>query len=417
MTPIPVLLRRAVAALAVASAACAPPDAASAPRGADTIPPPPRGPAPTLYAPLGLGLFRQVAAAKPGENAFVSPLSAGMALAMVYNGATGETQRQMAEVLGLDARGVDEVNAANRELRAALRSAGVELSVANALWARRGVPFEAAFTERVRAAYGAEVAEVSFTDPATAARINAWVARETRGRIRELVQAPMDPALVLYLTNAVYFKGRWADEFPKSATRDRPFRLPGGTASPRPTMHRMGRYGYREGDGFRAVRLPYRGGRMALYVFLPDSSSSLAAFRERLTAARWDRWMTEFAPREVDVALPRFRAEGTFPLVEPLGALGMRDAFDPARASLRAMLPASFFRGGRNVFISEAVQKTWIEVNEEGTEAAAATGLGVSVTSAPPPPVPFVVDRPFIAAVRDDRTGALLFVGQVTDPR
>lgn len=421
MTATSVLLRAAAGLLAVSAAACAPGDAAGAPReayAADTVPtaPPPATPPPT-YEAFGLGLLRQVAAARPDSNVFLSPLSAGMALAMAYNGATGETKRQMAEALALGARGVDDVNAGNRWLRGALQGGGVELAVANGMWAARGVPFEPALTERVRAAYGAEVAEVDFTEDATPARINDWVARATRGRIAEITAAPMDPALLLYLTNAVYFKGRWADEFAPAATRDRPFLLPGGARAPRPTMHRLGSYGYLEGDGFRAVRLPYRGDRMALYVFLPDSASSLAAFRALLTPQRWDAWMAEFAPRDVDVALPRFRAEGTFPLVEPLAALGIRDAFDPTRATFHALLPASRLGGGRNVFISEAVQKTWIEVNEEGTEAAAATGIGASVTSAPPPPVPFVVDRPFVAAVRDDRTGALLFVGQVTDPR
>jgi serpin B len=371
---------------------------------------------PLPYTGLALGMLREVVARAPDSNAFISPLSAGMALSLVYNGASGNTQREMGALLETGALTLGEVNAANRSLRAALRSDDVELSVANALWAARGGPLTAEYTERVRRAYDAEIARVDFTDPATPARINGWVSDATRGRIPTLVSAPMDPSLVLFVANAVYFKGRWADEFRKAATRDLPFLLPDGTRAPRPTMHRTGSYGYLDGDGFRAVRLPYRGDRLAMYVLLPDSGSSLAALRERLTRERWDAWMTGFARRDVSVALPRFRAEGTYPLVEPLRALGMRDAFDSRRASFRAMLPASYFEGGRNVYVSEGTQKTWIEVNEEGTEAAAATGFGISVTSAPPPPVPFVVDRPFLAAVRDDRTGAILFIGQVTDP-
>ena len=370
---------------------------------------------PLPYVSLGLGMLREAVPAD--SNAFISPLSAGMALSMLYNGATENTEREIGALLGAGGMTREQVNAANQALREAARSRDVELSIANSVWAARGAPFAPEYMRRVRGAYGAEVAEVDFRDAATAERINAWVARATRGRIRGLVEPPMDPEVLLFVANAVYFKGRWADEFSKSATRDRPFLLPNGTRAPRATMHRSDSYGYLDGDGFRAVRLPYRGGRMAMYVFLPDSGSSLAAFRLTLAPERWEAWMKGFAPRDVDVALPRFRAEGTFPLVEPLKRLGMRDAFDGGRASFRAMFPPSYFNGGRNVYVTDAVQKTWIEVNEEGTEAAAATGFQSGPTSAPPPPIPFVVDRPFLAAVRDDRTGAILFIGQVTDPR
>lgn len=365
------------------------------------------------YTALGLGLLRELGAKEGDANAFVSPVSAGMALAMLYNGATGNTQREIGDAIGAGELTLEEVNQA---ARAELRSGDVELSIANALWAAKGVPFTREYLDRVRGAYGAEAAEVVFTDPATPDRINAWVSESTHGRIQEIVAAPMSGSLVLCLTNAVYFKGRWAEEFPKEATRPRDFLLADGTRKAVATMHITGLRRYLEGDGFRAVRLAYRGLRMALYVFLPDPGNSLAAFRDTLTPERWDGWMTRFQTRDVSIALPRFRAEGTFPLVEPLGKLGIRDAFDPVRASLHAMFPASYFQSAPNVFVSEAVQKTWIEVNEEGTEAAAVTLAAMEAAGFSPPPVPFVVARPFIAAVRDDDTGAILFIGQLFDP-
>lgn len=365
------------------------------------------------YASFGLDLFRRLAEARPNENVIVSPLSAGLAVSMLANGAAGDTRTGIERALatGMDQ---DDLNPSNQALAAALRTEDVELAVANSLWARQGVPFLPVFLEQNRQFYGAEIQSLNLSTPEAARRINEWASRSTRGRITEMVQGPLDPSVILYLMNAVYFKGRWQDEFRAQATRPRTFHAPGGDVQ-RPMMSRTGSYGYLRGDGFQAARLPYRGNRFAMYVLLPDAGQSLAQLRGRLTPEAWQGWMGGFAPREVQLVMPRYRMALESRLNAPLQAMGMADAFDPDRASFRAMLTGEFL-DRQNAYVSEAKQKVFIEVNEEGTEAAAVTGIEVRTTSMPAPPLELVVDRPFLVAIRDDRTGALLFVGQVNDP-
>jgi serine protease inhibitor len=423
------ILLRAFAAVAVPTltAACAAqePRVDRPPRSADSVKPldtkpwqlPPRGDLPALepsdYAAFGLGMFRQLGNARPDANVVFSPLSAGLAVSMLANGAQGQTLAGIQQALA-SGSDMDALNGTNAALVQALRTGDVELAIANSLWARQGVPFLPSFMETNRRFYQAEVATVDFNSPEAAARINRWASDKTNGRISRMVEPPLSPDLVLYLMNAVYFKGRWENEFQPRETRPMPFRAPGGTVQ-RPMMTRTGDYGYRQGDGFSAVRLPYRGGRFAMYVLLPDASSSVAALRGQLTPDAWAGWMQGFGTREVRVVMPRYRVNVESRLNGPLQALGMRDAFSEVDANFRAMLPAEYLARG-NVYVSEAKQKVFVEVNEEGTEAAAVTGIEMRTTSVPAPPVSFVVDRPFLMVIRDDQTGALLFIGQVNDP-
>ncbi|HEY0017082.1 MAG TPA: serpin family protein [Longimicrobium sp.] len=416
-----------VAALPALAAACVsaqespmkePPKSAANARPLDTTPwqlPPAQIPAlaPADYAAFGLGLFRQLGDARPDQNVVVSPLSAGLAVSMLANGAQGQTLAGIQQALGTG-MDLDGLNGTNAALAQALRSGDVELAIANSLWARQGVPFLPSFMERNQRYYQAEVAALDFSSPQAAARINRWVSDKTNGRITRMVEPPIDGDVVMYLMNAVYFKGRWQDEFRASATRPLPFRAPRGTVQ-RPMMTRTGSYGYLDGDGFSAVRLPYRGGRFAMYVLLPDASSGVAALRRGLTPQAWAGWMEGFGTREVRVVMPKYRVNVESRLNAPLAALGMTDAFSQTAANFGALLPAEYLARG-NVYVSEAKQKVFVEVNEEGTEAAAVTGIEMRATSAPPPPAEFVVDRPFILAIRDDTTGALLFIGQVNDP-
>ncbi|HEX6367926.1 MAG TPA: serpin family protein [Longimicrobium sp.] len=368
------------------------------------------------YAAFGLGMFRQLADARPNANVVFSPLSAGLAISMLANGAQGETLAGIERTLatGLD---LERLNGTNAALVEALRGGDVELSIANSLWARQGVPFLPAFMERNRRFYGAEVATLDFSSADAATRINRWASDKTNGRITRMVEdGPLDGDLILYLMNAVYFKGRWKDEFEASQTRPMPFHAAGGRTVQRPMMHRTGEYRYLRAEGFQALRLPYRGDRIAMYVLLPDEGSSVAALRGRLTPEAWAEWMGGFGgAREVRVVMPKYRVSLEAGLNRPLQALGMADAFSQHRANFGAMLPAEYLARG-NAYVSEARQKVFIEVNEEGTEAAAVTGIEVRTTSAPAQPVSFVVDRPFLLAIRDDQTGALLFIGQVNDP-
>jgi serine protease inhibitor len=416
-----------VAALPALAAACVsaqeskmkePPKSAEGVRPLDTTPwqlPPTQiaGLAPADYAAFGLGMFRQLGDARPDQNVVFSPLSAGLAVSMLANGAQGQTLAGIQQALGTG-MDLDGLNGTNAALTQALRSGDVELAIANSLWAREGVPFLPSFLETSRRYYQAEVAALDFSSPQAAARINGWVSDRTNGRITRMVEPPIDGDVVMYLMNAVYFKGRWQDEFQASATRPMPFKAPGGTVQ-RPMMTRTGSYGYLRGEGFQAVRLPYRGDRFAMYVLLPDASSSVAALRRGLTAQAWAGWMEGFGTREVRVVMPKYRVNVESRLNAPLAALGMTDAFQQTSANFRSLLPAEYLARG-NVYVSEAKQKVFVEVNEEGTEAAAVTGIEMRATSAPAPPTEFVVDRPFILVIRDDTTGALLFIGQVNDP-
>jgi serine protease inhibitor len=409
-----VLLTAAAVMLAIGTSRSAPPTPAPTPF-APNVPPWARvqGVVPATYADFGLGLLQRLAAEAEAGNVILSPVSAGLAGSMLANGAEGETLDGILRTLTA-AEGIEPLNGANAALLEALQSDDIELAVANAMWARQGVQFLPGFLSDVRSLYAAEVATMDFGAPSTVHAMNAWASRSTRGRIPSIIESPLPRDLVLFLANAVYFKGRWEDEFRPAATRERPFETPGGTVQ-HPLMHRTGEYGHLREDGFSAVRLPYRGGRFAMYVLLPDSGVPLAEVRASLTAEEWARWMNGFDSRDVQLALPRFRLRTGADLIPPLAHMGMGDTFDAERARFTRMADASHL-ATRNIYVTRANQQVFIEVNEEGTEAAAITSIGAAVESVPEPPVPFIVDRPFLFAIRDDASGALLFVGQVVDP-
>ncbi len=359
------------------------------------------------YTGFGMDLFGRLVTEAPDSNVFISPTSAAFALAMTYNGAVGETQAAMARVLGLDGLSLEEVNRANREWLAALENPGkkVELSLANSLWIRQGYPVHAAFLDRNRSFYRAEVQELDFANPAAVKSINDWVSKSTRGKIPQILdQIPGN--VVLYLINALYFKGEWTHQFEKSRTQLAPFHLLDGTRKNVPMMRQEREFPYLEGDGFRMVSLPYGNGRFSMVLALPDESSDLASFSRTLTAERWEQWMSALAKKEVLVALPRFSLEWEKSLNATLKAMGMEITFGP-EADFSAMSP-------RDPWIDEVKQKTILEVNEEGTVAAAVTSVAMVESARLIPELIF--DRPFFLAIRDNATATLLFLGQVVDP-
>lgn len=359
------------------------------------------------YTQFGIDLFGRLAAEAPDENIFISPTSAAFALAMTYNGAVGETREAMARTLGIDGMTLEEVNRANREWLAALESTGdrrVDLSLANSLWTRQGYPTLQDFLDRNRTFYNAEVRELDFSSPSAPKTINDWVSRSTRGKIDQIVDN-IPPNVVAYLINALYFKGQWTHHFEKSSTRDAPFTLPDGTHKSVPMMSQQREFPVLRTESFQAVNLPYGNGRFSMVLVLPNEGSSLRVFGRDLTAESWAQWMSAFQEREVTVSLPRFSIEWESSLKDVLTALGMEIAFDGGRADFSAMSP-------RKPWIGDVVQKTILEVNEEGTVAAAVTNV-VMVESASPE---LRFDRPFFLAIQDNATGTLLFLGQITDP-
>lgn len=363
---------------------------------------------------FGLKLFAQVAAADVGKNILISPASVGLALAMTYNGAAGETKQGMERALEIQGMNHLELNQAYSQLRAALESPDpkVQVNIANSLWARKGVTFNPDFIQRNKQYYGAEVTALDFVDPGAPATINSWVSDKTKGKIDKIVDR-IDAQAILFLINAIYFKGKWAAEFDKAKTREDQFTTLAGKQKRHPMMHQSGKYRYYEGKDLQAVSLPYGAGRLSMYIFLPAKGTSLAEFQKSLSVANWNSWMSEFIETKGEIAVPRFKVEYEVGLNEALKALGMGVAFDPDRADFSGIVKTS-----ENAFISRVKHKTFAEVNEEGTEAAAATSVEMSVTSAMQPRKPFrmIVDHPFVCAIRDNKTGTLLFLGSIIDP-
>ena len=367
---------------------------------------------------FGFDLFQQLQRQAANKNVFFSPLSVSVALAMTYNGAAGETKKAMARVLKLEDISHDELNRASAGLLNALKSSDpkIELAIANSLWAHGGVRFKEDFLARNRQFFGAEVSTLDFKSPQSVATINRWVDANTKSKINKIIDQ-IDPRQVMFLINAVYFKGQWQKRFEKTLTQTRPFHLPGGQQKQTPMMAQSGNYLYYRGDKFQAVNLPYGKGDVSLYLFLPDQSpdpgSSLEDFLKSLSYKNWEEWINRFNDTPGDVKLPRFKLDYESTLNNALKALGMGVAFSSSEADF------SQLRAERDLFISEVKHKAIVEVNEEGTEAAAATSVGIGITSVGPTPqrFTFIADRPFLMVIRDSQTGAILFMGAVMEPK
>lgn len=359
-------------------------------------------------------LFQELRREATSENIFISPASISLALAMTYNGAAGDTAEAMADVLGFSGLSLEELNTAFKDLNSILNNPDpkVQLAVANSLWAREGVDFYEEFLQRNRDYYEAEVAALDFDKPDAADKINRWVEQKTNDKIKDLVTPPIDPATVMFLINAIYFKADWQEPFDPARTREIPFTLPDGSVKEHPVMFREGEFRYLDGDGFQAVSLPYgKNGRISMYVFLPDAERSLDNFAEQLSATEWGNWMQAFTETEGILGLPRFSFEYEASLNTALMSLGMDIAFNPSAADFSAMraIPP-------NLYIAEVKHKSFVEVNEKGTEAAAATSVEMQVASAPLDYFYMTVDRPFYFSIVDDKTGSILFMGSVNEP-
>jgi serpin B len=365
------------------------------------------------------------AAPKDDPNFVFSPYSISQALAMTHAGARGDTATQMAAVLAFtlepaalgaafNTLNADLVARGNAEANDDLGQSARQLRLANALWGEQTFPFYTDYLALVEASYGAPLHLTDFINAPDAARdtINAWVAEQTADRIQDILPADVvGPDTRLVLTNAIYFKGAWFNPFNQGATVDAPFFLLDGSTVDVPMMHTTAFFGYAEGEGYRAVQLSYQGSDLALLVMVPDD---FVAFEAALTAEIFNSIARDITYTQVQLGLPRFTFETALSLSETLKALGMTDAFDSGRADFSGMAAVA---PDANLYISDALHKAFIAVDEEGTEAAAATAIIMGVTSAPADePRPFTVDHPFIFAIRDMQTGSVLFLGRVLDP-
>ncbi|HBR00722.1 serpin family protein [Roseofilum sp. Belize Diploria] len=356
-------------------------------------------------------LWQQLLAQEETKNIFISPSSVAIALTMTYNGASGDTQTAMANALELQGMSLNDINQAYATLKQRLENTdeSIELSIANSLWGRNDVNFKADFLQQTKTYYDAKVRSLDFTDPATPKHINNWVQRQTKGKIPQIVDQ-INPDDLLFLINATYFHGQWQNEFNPTLTQERPFYLLNGQEKQHPMMFQTGSYDYLENEQFQAIRLPYGDGRFSLYVFLPQPEQNLSQFYAQLNSSIWQTWLGQFQENEGSIALPKFQLEYGVELKPVLSALGMDLAFSQ-QADFSEISDIS-------AKIDGVKHKTFVEVNEKGTEAAAVTSVGIVATSIRPPSNPFemVVDRPFFCAIYDHETQTPLFFGSIVNP-
>jgi serpin B len=371
---------------------------------------------------FALDLYRQLTASaqQSGENLFFSPLSISVALAMTYAGARGATADGMANALHFTLP-QERLHPAFGwlDLQLASRGQGAQgtdgqpfrLSVSNSLWGERQASFESAFLDTLAQNYGAGIKLLDFIaspDPSRV-RINDWVAQRTEQRIRDLLPAgSVSSDTRLVLVNAVYFNAAWQSQFSATATADAAFTRLDGTTATVPLMRQTEYFSYAAGSDYQAVELPYDGGELALLVVLP-AAGQFSAFEQAFDDAKFAEIQAALASRYVNLGLPRFKLEGGFSVKTALQALGMNAAFGDL-ADFSGISVSEAWR------ISDIYHKAYVDVDERGTEAAAATAVVVGTTSVPPEPVVFRADRPFLFAIVDRQTDTLVFLGRVVAP-
>ena len=356
---------------------------------------------------FSFSLFRQLGAAESDSNVFVSPLSASMALGMAMTGASGTTFDEMRATLGFGTTSESEIDQGYKSLITLLRGLdpGVDFRIANSIWTREGFPVTPAFLDAGRTWFDAQSASLDFASPNAVKSINDWVSTATAGKIPTILdQIKSDE--VMFLINAIYFKGSWRAKFDPALTIDAPFHGIAGD-QPMKLMHREGTIRYMQTPAFSAVDLPYGNSAYSMSVLLPNVGQSVDAVLASLRTDTWSAWTTQFQDAELDLHLPRLALTWERMLIPDLQALGMRAAFQAGGADFSRISPL-----GDRLFISTVKQKTYVNVNEEGTEAAAVTNVGISLTSAPLR-TQFRVDRPYVFVIRERLSGTILFLGAI----
>ena len=378
---------------------------------------------------FALRLFAKLQSTK--GNLFFSPYSISTALAMTFAGARGQTESQMAEVLHFPVSANQRMDSTSKsmldrqqfaadfgkiikDLNNRGQKGAYTLTVANALWGQKGYEFLKEFQELIEKSYDGRLNEADFVRAAEAAHktINDWVEKKTNGKIKNLIsQGVLNSMTRLVLTNAIYFKGNWASQFKVDRTKDAPFTLTDGQKIDVPMMNQKAEFGYMETDDFQALEMPYVDQELSMVILLPKKFDALGEFEITFIQDNLTQWLTKIHKREVVVFVPKFKMTSQFSLASVLQSMGMTDAFS-SDANFSGM------DGKRDLFISAVIHKAYVEVNEEGTEAAAATGVVMRLTSVGPTPTPvFRADHPFLFLIRDNLTGSILFIGRVANPK
>lgn len=343
-----------------------------------------------------------------GDNIFISPYSVAMALGMLYNGADGSTREEMESMLELSGMTLQEVNESYRGLMEYLthQDSKVALEIANSIWYRNGFPVKQSFVDANQDYFDALVRGLDFSATDAAETINAWVDEKTHGKIEEIVDDPIAGGVVMFLINAVYFKGSWKYEFNKERTRDALFSPGDGDAITCPTMSQEEEFRFAYTEDFQAIDLPYGDAGFTMTVFLPSNNSNVDALIGQLNEENWSLWMGLLLKTDVSFHFPKFKVEYKIKLNDVLKSLGMEEAFTEG-ADFSEMCD------GASPYVSEVRHKTYVDVDEEGTEAAAVTSITMDVSSAG---LEMRVNRPFLFVIRESTSGAILFMGKIVDP-
>jgi len=362
---------------------------------------------------FGFNLLRELDRTRSNSNIFMSPLSASMALGMTMNGAAGQTFDEMRSTLGFGAQSSAEINASYRSLIDMLRALDptVDVRIANAIWYRAGFPFEASFLDESKQFFDAKVAPLDFAAPDAVPTINDWVRASTNGKIDNIVDGPIPGDVVMYLINAIYFNGSWTTRFDKRLTKQDQFTTVDGSAAPIAMMRRTDTVRVAETVDAQVVELPYGGDAFAMTIILPKPGESIAALVSSLSADAWQATLAALTSEKVELYMPKFSLRWEALLNDPLESLGMRQAFQGDVADFTRMSRSA----GSELYISKVKQKSFVDVHEEGTEAAAATSVEISVTCTCGPRV-IRIDRPFVFAIRERLSGTILFLGKIVRP-
>jgi len=360
---------------------------------------------------FGLNLFKKIVAAQPDTNIFISPLSVSMALGMTLNGASGETYQAMQQTLEFNGLTNREINVAYQSLIDLLTHLDpkVMMEIANSIWYRNTFQVEQLFLDVNKKYFDAEISALDFNDPASVSIINSWVSENTHEKIKTIINK-IDPLTVMFLINAIYFKGSWTYEFDKDNTENDIFYKKDGSQINCQMMHMRNRFEYYEDEDVQIIDLPYGDGDFSMTILLPKQNVEMNAFIENLDEQRWQTYLTSLQSDSGNLMLPKFKVEYKLKMNDVLSAMGMAVAFDPGRADFTRINK----QGG--LFISRVLHKTFVQVDEEGTEAAAVTVVEIGYTSTEPSGFTMAVNRPFVYIIREHHSNSFLFMGKMELP-
>jgi serine protease inhibitor len=362
---------------------------------------------------FGISLFTSLNRNQTGANVIISPLSVSMAFGMVLNGADGPTKTAIHNTLGYQGYTDQEINQAYRNIIDNFTQIDpkVQLELANSIWYRKGLQVESTFVDVNSRYFDADVQALDFSSPLATAAINNWVNQKTHGLIDKILDNDIPPQMIMYLINALYYKGTWTTMFDSTKTINGYFTTDGGAQQPCRLMPTGGELRCYEDQSVQAVGLPYGNGAFEMIVVLPKDEHAIASYVASLTQSSWEQLVSNLAQRDGTLLLPRFKLTYKEKLNDVLKIMGMSVAFSQDSADFTRICR---FAGGR-IYIDEVLHKTYIEVNEEGTEAAAVTSIGMGVTSTGPDDSKFsmVVDHPFVFCIREVSSGSLVFIGKV----